>query len=463
MIRRTRIDPQRGKAGPGRWGPRNWPRWTWAVVTGVLVALVTLLGGGNGITAAFESLNQSDRIIAVSAALSGAARNSRAVTLIKIDDETMGRWGSPPITPHPALAELIRVAQAGGAAGIVVDVDLAPENVNTPADPELQHTISASGRSALPLMFVRSFRSGSADGGPAAANPTPYDKDFAQSGKAMWVSVLTPLSADRIVRRLRLWQTVCEGAQGESYPSPALVVAARFDAEGDRSGDLRKFLDAEVERRCKRLDPEPASWPHRASADVAIQYMFNADTDEATARTIDVNGAGVPVFKQVPAAALVAFDGSTAKAAGDIDPTAFKDRIVVIGVTHANSHDVYATPVGAQPGAVILANTIAAASAMADMREASPATEMLIAIVLFALLAFVSYTFQSAPATIMGAIVMVAAALALSRLFGVDAAIRVIAVTITLFILHKFIDSVAGIIYDWRHGKGWRSMLKSHH
>ncbi|WP_119391023.1 CHASE2 domain-containing protein [Taklimakanibacter lacteus] len=458
MVTRRRMTP---------WSPGSWPRWIWAIITAVLVAVLILLGGGKSITAAYKSLTETDRIIEISAALSGAAENSVPVTLIKIDDETMLRWGNPPITPHAALAQLIRTAEAGGATGIVVDIDLASENTATMADPQLVQAISNSTVTTLPLMFVRSFRAGGvsedqAGPGPAAANPTPYDGAFAQSGKAIWVSVLTPLSADRIVRRLRLWQTICEGAEGVSYPSPALVVAARFDAQGDRSADLGKFLAAQVDRRCKRLDAQPALWPHRASSDVAIQYMFNAETDEATAKTVAYKGAQVPVFKQISASALVGFDGTQASATGEIHPEAFKDRIVVIGVTHGNSHDIYATPLGSQPGTVILANSIAAASAMADMPEASPLTELLIAIGIFGLLAFFSYKFQLAPAALFAGVATVAAALILSRMFGFDAAIRIIAVTITLFVLHKFIDSSAGVIYDWSHGKGWRSILKPH-
>lgn len=449
------------------WGLRHWPRWVWAILTAALVALLTLLGGGKSITAAYKSFTETDRIIEISAALSGAARDSVPVTLIKVDDEAMQRWGSPPITPHSVIAELIRVAQAGGAAGVIVDIDLASENTAATADPDLAQAISTAGTMALPLMFVRSFRAGGvsaeqAEHGPAAANPTAYDSLFGQSGKAVWVSVLTPLSADRIVRRLRLWQTICEGAEGVTYPSPALVVAARLDPAGDHSGELQKFLAAQVDRRCKRLDASVTEWPHRVSSDVAIQYMFNADTDEPTAKTVDYKGGQVPIFKQISAATLVSYDGSKASALGDIHPDAFKDRIVVIGVTHANSHDIYATPLGSQPGAVILANSVAAASAMASMPEASPTTEILIILGIFVVLAFFSYKFQFAFAVIVAGIITVSSALVLSRLFGFDTAVRIIAVTVTLFVLHKFIDSLVAIIYDWSHGKGWHSLLKPH-
>jgi len=453
--------------GTKPWSLASWPRWAWAVLTAVLVALLTLLGGGKSLTAAYKSLTETDRIIEISAALSGAAEHSFPVTLIKVDDETMSRWGAPAITPHAALARLIEVAGKGGAAAIVVDIDLASENPTTAPDPALLETVANYQAKDLPLMFVRSFRAGPANdgetGGAALVNTTPYDGVFAENRKAMWVSVLTPLSEDRIVRKLRLWQTVCAGAEGVSYPSPALVIAAKFATEGDRSGDLGKFLAGQVDRRCKRLDSEPAAlWPHRASPDVAIQYMFNANSEEATAKTISYKGGSVALFKQIPAWTLVNYGAEGATPAGEIHPQAFQDRIVVIGVTHANSRDLYATPLGSQPGAVILANTVAAATAMSDMPEASPVTEILIILGIFAVLAFISYQLQWAPAALIAGLITVAAALILSRLFGFEVAIRIIAVTLTLFVLHKFIDSLGGVIYDWSHGKGWRSILKPH-
>jgi hypothetical protein len=111
---------------------------------------------------------------------------------------------------------------------------------------------------------------------------------------------------------------------------------------------------------------------------------------------------------------------------------------------------------------VILANSVAAASAMASMPEASPTTEILIILGIFVVLAFFSYKFQFAFAVIVAGIITVSSALVLSRLFGFDTAVRIIAVTVTLFVLHKFIDSLVAIIYDWSHGKGWHSLLKPH-
>jgi CHASE2 domain-containing sensor protein len=454
------------RQGTKPWSLAQWPRSAWAVLSAILVALLTLLGGGKSLTAAYKSFTETDRIIEISAALSTVAEQSFPVTLIKVDDETMARWGGPAITPHAALARLVEIAGKGGAAAIIVDVDLASDTAGAVPDGALSEAISTYPATTLPLMFVRSFRAGAANdgdlGGGAHVNKTPYDPLFAETKKAMWVSVLTPLSGDRIVRRLRLWQTVCAGAEGVSYPSPALVIAAKFAPDGDRTGDLKTFLDSQVDRRCKRLDSPQAGWPHRVTPDVAIQYMFNAAAEEATVKSVPHKGGNVALFKQIPAWTLVNFSAGTATPAGDIHPQAFEDRIVVIGVTHANSRDLYATPLGSQPGAVILANTVAAAAAMSDMPEALPAAEIIIILGIFAVLAFLSYQLQMAPAALVAGLIIVAAALILSRLFGFEVAIRIIAVTITLFVLHKFVDSLVGVVYDWSHGKGWRAMLKPH-
>jgi CHASE2 domain-containing sensor protein len=264
------------------------------------------------------------------------------------------------------------------------------------------------------------------------------------------------------VRRIRLWQTVCTGAEGITYPSPALVIAAKFAPDGDKTSDLAAFLAVQIDRRCKKLDGKAAGWPHRLTPDVAIQYMFNAAADEATAKTIAYKGSNVALFKQIPAWTLVNFSGGAATPAGEIHPQAFQDRIVVIGVTHANSRDLYATPLGSQPGAVILANSVAAAAAMSDMPEASPGVETIIILGLFTVLAFIAYQLQTAPATLIAGPIIVAAALCLSRLFGFEVAIRIIAVTITLFALYEFVNSLVGVIYNWIHGQGWRAMLKPH-
>src|SRR5262245_26882882 len=105
------------------WNPASWPRSAWGVLTVILVALLTLFGvGGKSLTAAYKSFTETDRIMEMSAVLSGPPEQSFPVTLIKVDDETLSRWGNHPTTPHAAVARLIEIAAKGGALAIVVDI-----------------------------------------------------------------------------------------------------------------------------------------------------------------------------------------------------------------------------------------------------------------------------------------------------------------------------------------------------
>ena len=58
--------------------------------------------------------------------------------------------------------------------------------------------------------------------------------------------------------------------------------------------------------------------------------------------------------------------------------------------------------------------------------------EVLIILAIFAVLALISYKLQMAPAALVAGPLTVAAALILSRFFGFEVAIRIVAVTITL-------------------------------
>ena len=107
-------------------------RRAWSYAAAVLVAALTLLGIGKGLLEAYEGLTSTDRIIKLSALLSGVERRAIPVTLIEVDDETRTRWGDPVITPHEAIASLVKAAREGGARVIVLDLDLSSDIAGQP-------------------------------------------------------------------------------------------------------------------------------------------------------------------------------------------------------------------------------------------------------------------------------------------------------------------------------------------
>ncbi len=129
-----------------------------------------------------DSFAKTDRLAAVSLILSGVPDNALPVTLLDVDDSTRREWRSTGATPHAALAELVRLASAREAAGVLVDFDLTMEQPGTPPDPTMQELLQNYPANAPVLMLVRKIGFAQAEGGSgngtllaASTTPTPYD------------------------------------------------------------------------------------------------------------------------------------------------------------------------------------------------------------------------------------------------------------------------------------------------
>lgn len=436
----------------------------WSYAAAVLVCALTLLGVGKGLLEAYEGLTSTDRIIRLSAMLSGVERRAVPVTLIEVDDETRTRWGDPVITPHEAIAGLIEAAREGRARLIVVDLDLSSDIAGQAPTPELYNELAHYPEAGPPLYVVRAIRfrgagRGAENGAFVAESyrKTPYDAVLADRTNLTWISALPSLGGDRVVRKIRFWQTVCEGAQGEAFPSAALAVAAALENQG---AALKAFLDARIAEECGGRKPAPSAWPSQHRLDASLPFAF---TDSQKMPALDATGFdGKPtaLLRRVGAWSLVRVANGQVEAAGEIDPEVFRDRAVLIGVTHADSRDIYATPLGSMPGVVILANSVALAKVISGTPEASPFVKNLLAIIFFLVVAFIGIKLQAAPAMTLIGMVGLGTLLLVSQWFGFATAVEVIALGLTVFALYKIADSIVGIIVDWRAGLGWRAILK---
>lgn len=415
------------------------------------LALAGLLaGGGNQIVKSYESLTSTDRLIELSALLSGTHESARPVTLLEIDDETRQHWRSSLVTPRPAIARLIDLARSHGALVVLVDLDLSSDDPAAPADPDLSQTLSdyPTSKSAPVLMLVRSigFRNEPRpDRGQAVvaatARATPYDRAVADKSSVLWVSALPELGKDRVVRKVRLWQTVCDGKRGIAFASPALATVARL-----RLPDLQTFLKRQAADDCGDELPPAAAWPPLLSQSVDVPYTLKEGSPSRLLR--------------IGAWRLVSMVDGKAALSGEADAYPFKERLVVIGATHADARDFYVTPVGSMSGAVILANTMAMAHPMVETPKAPVLARNLLAIGLFGAFAIIAaYLHVLIAAGLIGAIGL-SVLMACSRILGFGAAVEIVALGLTLFALFKILDAAAGIVFDWRHGLGWRALLK---
>lgn len=440
-------------------------RRAWSYAAAVLVAILTLLGAGKGLLEAYESLSSTDKLIKMSTVLSGTERRAVPVTLIEVDDETRTRWGNPVITPHKAIATMVRAAREAGARVIVVDLDLSGDTEGQPPTPELYNEFAHYPADAPPLYIVRAIRFKGAslpgEGQTFLADSyrkTPYDAVIEGKPNVNWISALPSFGGDRVVRKVRFWQTVCDGATGQAFPSAALAVAAALENQG---AALKAFLDQQIAIECGGSGSESAgAWPQHRRLEASIPFAFSDSAKTPALNATGLDGKPTALLRRIGAWSLVRVSDDMIEATGEVDAGIFRDRAVLIGVTHADSRDVYATPLGSMPGVTIIANTVALAKVIAGTPAASPLVKNLLGICFFLIVAFIGIRFQAAPAVILIGLAGFGTLFGVSRWFGFATAVEVIALGLTVFALYKIADSIVGIIVDWRSGRGWRAIFK---
>lgn len=437
---------------------------TAALVITVIAAVFMLSGLGSAIMDTHDSFAKTDRLAAISQIISGVPDGALPVTLLDVDDATRQAWKSTGVTPHAALAELVRTAQKNGAKGILLDFDLAMDTPDAPADEALFALIRDYPADAPVLMLVRRIgftKSAKVDGTALVPSElaTPYDAAVTGKPNVVWVTTLNEIGSDRAVRQIRLWQTVCDGAMGHSYPSAALVTAARL-GDTDHAAALKAFLDNRVAEECGEKPVKDGAWPPMKQQLAQLPYVFGNDAaSPARLRVEQADGSRVVALRRISAGKLVTFDGVTAAPAGEIDSDPFAKRVAVIGASYTESTDVHETPLGTMPGSVILANSIVQAERLADTVPASAFTRNLFAFELFLIFAVCARYFVGVVALLGIGVSSVTALIVISRLFGYDSAVDSIGAAITGFALFKLIEALSNMALNLRKN-GWRVILK---
>lgn len=427
-----------------------------AIMT-VVVALAMLVGIGQRVVDSHSNLGDADHLAALSLIMSGVPHGALPVTFLDVDDKTRTAWGATGVTPHAALAALVNQASANGAAAILVDFDLTQA-----ADKDFAALLQQYPAEAPDLMLVRNIRftrtTGSGDSllQPASAKTTAYDGDVVGKSNIHWVTTLNDIGKDRAVRRIKLWQTVCEGAAGTAYPAAALVAAAL----PNHKASLAAFLKSRVDEECRNIIVPDLEWPPMRNAVAQLPFVFADTTATTSLFRIRANGRDTVALRRISAGMLVNYQNGVAEVAGEIDRDPFEARAVIVGASYSDNDDVYETPFGSMPGALVLANSVIQARNIVETKPASPWIKNTLAMVLFLVLVFIARTFNGAVAVILLGIVALATLLMISRAFGFASGIDVIAVAVPGFALFKLIDSAILIAMNVPK-QGWRAILKS--
>ena len=428
----------------------------------VAAALLMMTGSGKDILHSHDNMGNADRLAAVTLIMSGVPRQALPVTFLDVDDRTRRAWGADVITPHAGLAELVKLAAAKDAKAILVDFDLSGGN----ADAVFSDLLRAYPANAPLLMLVRNIAfersgEGTLDVSIAASGttPTPYDVAASDKANVVWISTLNDIGPDRTVRRIRLWQTVCDGAFGAAFPSAELVLAARLLDGGRNDGKLEPFLQARVAEDCGKVAKTAMAWPPVQAQAVTLPFVF-ADTTETPALfRIVSDGHETIALRRISAGQLVNYGDGVAKLAGDVDRDPFEGRVTIIGASYTGSRDLYDTPLGTMPGGLILANSIVQAKTIIETRPLAPLVANIFTVILFLLCAAAARY----PAGVVALTAIFALALlglfVVSRMFGFAAGFDVVAVALPGFALFKVIDAIVHVGLDVPAHR-WRALLK---
>lgn len=307
-------------------------------------------------------------------------------------------WGRPFHTPREPLSRLIEAVAKAKPHLIIVDVQIG--QAGDAGSAEMKRVLERldAAENGPPIVIAKSIRE--APDGRIVREPGYLDELVEKSRRIAWGSPLYEIDADSVVRRWRLWETECNDPSRPKHVPSLQLVSAAILAHG--TGGRDKLMSA--------LSHVPIACADAPTAPPAQQAVFDLSANGAAAvrisltptereRTIVYAFDYLDPRKSSSASGPLSFLTSTVEpqnvpllgdrsgktvpqllsmsarrflqAAGNENVSALAaGRIAVIGTAEPAFFDVYKTPLGDMPGAVIVANSLQSIWAFGDISTA---------------------------------------------------------------------------------------------
>lgn len=364
------------------------------------------------------------------------AGDPRPVAFIDVDEASYLAWGEPLLTPRDKLATLVEHAISGGAALIFIDIDLTRP---TPGDLALKRVLAryadndngvAVDLPPIILVSVVRARLPGTTGALPMERVSPFDALVDAASGLHWATAVFELEEDSKVRRWRLWEAACD-VDGKPVvrPSVQLQSKALLDADAAQRQQLEQALAALTPSAC---DPETGDaqgggtpgahhpeamlvqlggdnislMPHQSERRILYHIPWQLRPGESRP-LVGLDGAQTPLLSV--RSALVIADAEQAAY-----PNWLRDHLVIIGTSYLESRDLYQTPLGLMPGALIVANAVESMDLHGELRTPSLIETLLIESVLIVVMSILFARFHSFFGTILSGTVVIAALLPLS-------------------------------------------------
>ncbi len=279
----------------------------------------------------------------------------------------------PTVTPRGELVKILAPLATSGASLLVVDIDIAWGERN-PALASFLRDYTGPAQ----LVFVRHIED--TDNGIEQI-PTPYDDVFAaNSAWLQWAHAYFISDGDGALREWLPWLALCGEDNALVLPSVATIAAGKLRPPVLASDECPAVVD---------LDAYPIIYTE--------EYGF-ASAEQSGSDEVDIwFPSADSAARKVPAKYLL--DGT------NIDFAAlFKDRVAIVGGSHAAGQDLRLTPLGVLPGAVVQANTIMHAQPQLASGDSPEWLQRIIVATLFLILCLVSFPIAALTVVLIAAI-----------------------------------------------------------
>ena len=291
-------------------------------------------------------------------------------TFIDIDEKTYRDWDEPLFTPRDKILFLIKHAVNGGAKLIIVDIEMANANKDNPVNDEslkqyLSSLASIRNNQTKGIILVKSTRLAINENDIPEIRDSFLDEVVASSEIVHWASPMYDLDRDGVVRQWRILE--CASSRGgiEAFPSVQLLAHLLLAQDNKSHSNSKEAINNEMKKaslNCKvgkesQLDGSGnfltfGNLSFSLGSDELNQRIMYSLNEEKRSPQIDIQGKKQQVFSYIPAITVIAGEKRL------LTTDYLKGHIVIIGGSYNDSNDIYSTPIGKMPGAMIILNSV---------------------------------------------------------------------------------------------------------
>jgi CHASE2 domain-containing sensor protein len=315
-----------------------------------------------------------DNVMAAQAPEVASLGHTPKIAFINIDDEAHERLvRGASVFPRKLLADIMRQVNAQRPKAIVVDIDVGAEAAAADDQELLAALKEISSAQGTWVFLVRAPQPSA--GLYASLPPAPAFDEFVlnATGRTRYVSADLFVDGDGIVRRALPDASVCSGGTVRQLLAGWLSAYAAWRGEMDKVDSILRHAVPDCARSAKTASAVAVGGHKVALGDagqrtrVAFHIPWLRKQTGIVRNSTPRQGDFGPV---------------TFIAAGDIfiNPAALsreriEGRVVIIGATHNFTKDIYQTPLGAMPGAVIIANAVHGFAALGPIEALTPSLQ----------------------------------------------------------------------------------------